>query len=95
MSTNSSSTDITAVPGLTTSQLNSGEQTTTTTTPNNKPSQDLESNKVSVFDIALDIENSLNDVLAMVEKHDHEINERIEKLVNRIGNLEQNARNGI
>jgi hypothetical protein len=95
MSTNSSSTDITAVPGLTTSQLNSGEQTTTTTTPNNKPPQDPESNKVSVFDIALDIENSLNDVLAMVEKHDHEINERIEKLVNRIGNLEQNARNDI
>lgn len=69
------------VPGLTTPHLK-GEE----------PAEDKGEaipESASVFEIALEFQNKLKQVLDLVDQHDKDINGRIDKLVKRISALEE------
>lgn len=45
-------------------------------------------NVISVFDVALDIEDKLNEILKQLDKTDKEINERMDNVASRLSVLE-------
>mmetsp|Transcript_8018 Transcript_8018/g.7958 ORF Transcript_8018/g.7958 Transcript_8018/m.7958 type:complete len:115 (+) Transcript_8018:80-424(+) len=44
---------------------------------------------VSVFDVALDLEDKLNEILQKIDKADEEINDRMDKVTSRLTALER------
>ncbi|KAK6461275.1 hypothetical protein DFJ63DRAFT_315077 [Scheffersomyces coipomensis] len=86
--------------GLSTPHLNDGENTSMSTIPttsssnhiSNEADSSINNNKVaSVFDIAQDMQSKLDQVVQLLDKHDTEVNDRIEKLLTRITKLESSV----
>ncbi|CUM50088.1 uncharacterized protein AC631_00198 [Debaryomyces fabryi] len=98
------SLESTSIPGLSTPQVNNSEFDNTksqdatnlfTTTVIHKdgledPDVSINNGKVvSVFDVALDLEDKLNEILQQIDNADKEINDRMDKVASRLTALEQ------
>lgn len=98
------SLESTSIPGLSTPQANNSEfnnpksQETSNlfaTTVIHKdgledPDVSINNGKVvSVFDVALDLEDKLNEILQKIDKADEEINDRMDKVASRLNALER------
>lgn len=91
-----------SIPGLSTPQVNNDELNNATSQDAQKPvttvihKDELEDpdvsinngNVVSVFDVALDLEEKLNEILQQIDKADTEINDRMDKVASRLTALE-------
>lgn len=102
---NNSSTSLesNSIPGLSTPQVNNGlfaeatsqeaENSFTTVIHKDEledPDVSVNNGKVvSVFDVALDLEEKLNDILQQIDKADKEINERMDRVTSRLTTLER------
>ena len=92
-----------SIPGLSTPQVNNDEfnnatsqdsQRSVTTVIHKDELEDPDvsinnGNVVSVFDVALDLEEKLNEILQEIDKADTEINDRMDKVVSRLTALER------
>ncbi|CUM53170.1 unnamed protein product [Debaryomyces tyrocola] len=104
ISTNNSTTSLESgsIPGLSTPQVNNGEfnnatcqdsQKSVTTVIHKDELEDPDvsinnGNVVSVFDVALDLEEKLNEILQQMDEADAEINDRMDKVASRLTALE-------